>query len=107
MDDEYVEAVLSIVEQIPPGHAMSYGAVADAVAESLGRGGPRQVGLVMARFGGGVPWWRIVAADGRLPPGKETKALRELVAEGTPLRDDRMRVDMRLAGWHPRLDQAP
>ena len=55
MDDEYVEAVLSLVERIPAGQAMAYGAVADVVAERLGRGGPRTVGAVMSAYGGAVP----------------------------------------------------
>ena len=58
--EAYVEAVLSIVERIPPGRASTYGLIAEAV----GRGGPRQVGRVMAMYGGGVPWWRVVRADG-------------------------------------------
>jgi alkylated DNA nucleotide flippase Atl1 len=99
MDDEYVEAVLSLVEAIPPGRAMAYGAIADVVAEELGRGGPRQVGAVMASYGGGVPWWRVVNASGRLPPGHEVEALRELVAEGTPLSADGTRIDLRRASW--------
>ena len=37
-----------------------------------GAGGPRQVGRVMALYGGAVPWWRVVRADGRLLPGSGT-----------------------------------
>lgn len=69
MDDEYAEAVLSVVERIPPGRAMSYGAIADVVGETLGRGGPRQVGTVMSTVGGTVSWWRVVTAAGRPPRG--------------------------------------
>ncbi|NED97192.1 cysteine methyltransferase [Phytoactinopolyspora alkaliphila] len=101
MDDEYVEAVLSTVEKIPPGRAMAYGAIADVLGDELGRGGPRQVGAVMAAYGGAVPWWRVVTASGRLPPGHEVEALRALVAEGTPMSADGTRVDMRRASWSP------
>ena len=66
VDDEYVEAVLSLVERIPSGRVMAYGAVAEVVGESLARGGPRLVGAVMASYGGAVPWWRVVTASGRL-----------------------------------------
>jgi len=72
MRDEYVEAVLEVVERIPPGRVMSYG----AIAEYLGEGGPRQVGTVMSHHGGPVPWHRVVAADGRLVPGHEVEARR-------------------------------
>jgi alkylated DNA nucleotide flippase Atl1 len=92
---DYVEDVLSLVERIPPGRVMSYGAIADY----LGEGGPRQVGTVMARYGGAVPWYRVVNSTGRTPPGHEAEALRRLRAEGTPLRGDK--VDMRRAGWYP------
>ncbi len=94
----YVERVLDLVERIPPGRVMSYG----DVAEYLGAGGPRQVGRVMARYGGGVPWWRVIRADGSPPPGHEREALRRYRAEGTPLRPSGDRVDMRLARWDGR-----
>lgn len=101
MDEAYVEEVLSLVERIPPGRVMSYGAVAEVVGAVLGRGGPRTVGAVMASYGGGVPWWRVVTASGRLPPGNEVAAVRELVAEGCPLNADGTRVDFRRAAWRP------
>ena len=94
-DDDFAELVLTVVERIPPGRVMSYGAIADY----LGRGRPRQVGAVMAREGGGVPWHRVVAANGRLVPGHEQEALRRHRQEGTPLKLDK--VDMRRAAWYP------
>ena len=93
--EDFVEAVLALVERIPIGRVMSYGAIAEAV----GRGGPRQVGAVMARYGGGVPWYRVVTASGRTPPGHEQEALRRLREEGVPLRGQY--VNMRLAAWYP------
>ncbi|WP_026875111.1 MGMT family protein [Jiangella gansuensis] len=107
MDDEYTEAVLSLVERIPSGRAMSYGAIADVVGEALGRGGPRQVGTVMSTVGGTVAWWRVVTAAGRPPRGHEVRALREFAAEGTPLTADGARVDLRRAAWHPGFDRPP
>jgi alkylated DNA nucleotide flippase Atl1 len=92
---DFAEEVLSLVERIPPGRVMSYGAIADR----LGRGGPRQVGTVMARYGGAVPWHRVVTSNGRLVPGHEAEALRRHRAEGTPLRGDH--VDMSKAAWYP------
>jgi alkylated DNA nucleotide flippase Atl1 len=94
-DEEYAEQVLDVVERIPPGRVMSYGAIADY----LGKGGPRQVGAVMSHYGGAVPWHRVVAANGRLVPGHEREALQRHRAEGTPMRGER--VDMRLAPWWP------
>ncbi|OLB75003.1 MAG: cysteine methyltransferase [Actinobacteria bacterium 13_2_20CM_2_71_6] len=92
---DFAEEVLSLVERIPPGRVMSYG----AIAEYVGHGGPRQVGTVMARYGGGVPWHRVVTAAGRTPPGHEREALRRLRAEKVPLRGEH--VDMSRAAWFP------
>ncbi|BAJ30662.1 MULTISPECIES: MGMT family protein [Kitasatospora] len=93
----YAEAVLDLAERIPPGRVMTYG----DVAEYLGRGGPRQVGRVMALYGAPVPWWRVIRADGRPLPGHEHRALPEYRAEGTPLRTvgGEPRVDLRAARW--------
>jgi alkylated DNA nucleotide flippase Atl1 len=96
---EFASRVLDVAEAIPAGRVMSYG----DVAEYLGEGGPRQVGRVMALWGGGVPWWRVVHADGSLLAGHERAALTRYQAEGTPLRvaaDGRQgRIDMRRARW--------
>lgn len=106
---EYVAAVLGVVAQIPSGRVMSYGLVAEVVADlraadgGASRGGPRQVGTIMARHGGAVPWWRVVTADGRVPAHATGRALAALRDEGTPLTsdDDDARVRMRLAVWWP------
>jgi alkylated DNA nucleotide flippase Atl1 len=100
--DVYVESVLTIVEQIPSGRATTYGLIAEAV----GRGGPRQVGRVMAVYGGGVPWWRVVRADGSLPDAHQREALPHYRSEETPLRGSlrdaaSLRVDLSEAVWVP------
>lgn len=101
MDDEYVEAVLSLVERIPSGRVMAYGMIAEIVADDLARGGPRTVGAVMAGYGSAVPWWRVVTASGSVPRANTVAALRELAAESTPMTADGTRVDMRRAAWTP------
>lgn len=99
---EYAERVLDVAELIPPGRVMTYG----DIAEWLGDGGPRQVGRVMALYGGAVPWWRVVRADGALLPGHELRALDHYREENTPLREASRsadghvpRLDMRRARW--------
>jgi alkylated DNA nucleotide flippase Atl1 len=96
VNDDYVEQVLSIVERVPPGRVTTYG----LIAEALGSGGPRQVGAVMAAYGGPVPWWRVVRADGSLPDSHVPVAHQEYLAEGTPLRGSGA-VDIRAAVWLP------
>ena len=94
---EYVEEVLALVERIPEGKVMSYGAIADALAEVSGRNSARQVGNIMSRHGGAVPWHRVVSSAGRTPPGHEQEARQRLLADGVPLRGDH--VDMARANW--------
>jgi len=88
--------VLDLVASIPPGRAASYGDVARAV----GAGGPRQVGRTMALFGEGVPWWRVVRADGTAAPEVAVEARQRWAAEAMPLTRDRQRVDWSRARWH-------
>jgi methylated-DNA-protein-cysteine methyltransferase-like protein len=96
---EYVEEVLALVERIPEGRVMSYGAVADALAEKSGRNSARLVGNIMARHGGAVPWHRVVNTAGRTPPGHEQEARQRLLADGVPFKGDH--VDMSRAPWQP------
>lgn len=102
---DFASRVLDVADAIPPGRVMSYG----DIAEYLGEAGPRQVGRVMAVWGGGVAWWRVIHADGSFLRGSEQEALARYQAEGTALRrgpDGRpLRVDMGRARWAP--DTAP
>ena len=107
MRTEYVEAVLAVVELVPPGTAVAYG----DVAELLGSGGPRQVGYVMSHYGSTVPWWRVLKSSGDAPEGHEAEAFRHYKQEGTPLAghhheylragEGRWRVDLGAARWAP------
>jgi alkylated DNA nucleotide flippase Atl1 len=96
--DDFASHVLDVVDSIPPGRVMSYGDIAEYLAAGPG---PRQVGRVMAVYGGAVAWWRVIHSDGTPAPGHEVAALARYLAEGTPLRSARspVRVDMRRARW--------
>ena len=98
--DDYVEHVLACVERIPPGRVTTYGAIAEVVGAALGGGGPRQVGSVMATYGGPVPWWRVVRANGSLPDSHHDEARQAYLEEGTPLRPSG-RIDLPRAFWQP------
>ena len=98
--EEYVERVLRCVESVPRGHVTTYGAIAEVVGEVMGGGGPRQVGSILASYGGPVPWWRVVRADGSLPPSHHDEARQAYLEEWTPLRPSG-NVDIRLAFWRP------
>lgn len=95
MDDAYIELVLRLVEAVPLGSVTTYG----DLAEMVGRGGPRQVGTVLSRYGGGAPWWRVVRADGRPADGLTERALRRLADEGVSARDGRVRLAS--VRWRP------
>lgn len=99
---EFAERVLDVVDAIPLGRVLSYG----DIAEYLGWGGPRQVGHVMALWGGGVPWWRVIRSDGTLPPSHQGETRLRYAEEGTPLRPGGDRVDMRRARWDGRSASA-
>lgn len=102
--DSFAENVLAIVEDIPPGRVMTYG----SIAAVLGSRAARVVGQVMARYGGDVPWWRVIRASGEPPLCHEGQALQHYLDENTPLRrtgvnaaDAGYRIDLRAALWWP------
>lgn len=91
----FADAVLELVERVPAGHAISYGEIAAYLASNA-----REVGRVMTMYGAAVPWWRVVRADGSLPPKLVQDAMKHYQTEKTPLRAGG-RVDMRRAAWLP------
>lgn len=97
--DDYAELVYEVVDEIPPGSVLTYG----DIAELIGVGGPRQVAAVMSRGGGAVSWWRVVRADGTLPPLLAARARSHYLSERTPLMPETYRVRMSAARWMPEL----
>jgi alkylated DNA nucleotide flippase Atl1 len=93
--DALAEAVLEVVDRVPPGMVTTYGAIAEAVGT-----GPREVGAVMARDGAAVTWWRVVRADGTLPAHLVAEAGVRWREEGTPRRPSGA-VDLVAAFWEP------
>src|SRR5699024_11429009 len=93
---------LDLVQQIPQGRATTYGVIAETIRHTTGRGGPRAVGMVMSRYGGDTPWWRLVNARGEMAGHKRHEALQRWYQEGTPLTGGHPpRVDLYAAGWEP------
>ena len=95
LSEDFGERVLSLVERIPAGRVLPYGVIAGLLEE----GGPRQVGHVMAMDGGGVPWWRVVRADGSLPRCHLGQAQEHYRNEETPMRPGGHAVDIGQALW--------
>ncbi|MBN2112912.1 MAG: MGMT family protein [Acidimicrobiia bacterium] len=75
---DFEAAVHDVVRALPPGAVATYGEVA---AEAGFPGAARAVGNLLRRSTG-LPWWRVVAAGGRLVPGAEEEQTQRLRAEG-------------------------
>ncbi len=83
--------VHAVVRTVPPGFVTTYGDIAAAL------GSPRvarQVGFAMAAVpaGSDVPWWRVVAAGGRISirGAAATRQCRHLRSEGITVRATRV-----------------
>lgn len=85
-DRPFEGAVIAVVARIPLGSVVTYGEVAE---EAGYPGAARAVGNVLRRAGG-LPWWRVVTATGRLVPGIEPEHAQRLRAEGVPVRSGRV-----------------
>ncbi len=85
-DSEHTQAVIERVRRIPEGFVRAYGDITP--------GAPRVAGAVLSEVDEpGLPWWRVVRADGSLAKGAPQRE--RLEREGVPFRGDR--VDMRVA----------
>lgn len=91
------EQVYSIVEKIPYGKVVSYG----QIAWMLGRPRcARLIGRAMRYCPEGLPWQRVVRADGSIAGGGRPEMRRALLdAEGVPFLSDG-RVDMKSCLWN-------
>jgi alkylated DNA nucleotide flippase Atl1 len=78
------EQVVARIRAIPQGFVSAYGDVCP--------GAPRYTGTVLARSPDpGLPWQRVVRADGSLAKGARQRLLLE--REGVPFRGDRVDMD--------------
>jgi methylated-DNA-protein-cysteine methyltransferase related protein len=93
--DEVVERVRSVVTAIPEGRVLTYGDVAALAGSTTAR----EVGEVLARHGDGLPWWRVLRADGTPAPHLRERQLERLRREGTPVGPSGDAVDLRRARW--------
>lgn len=87
-----LEELWLVVRRIPRGFVASYGAVGRSLERPVSG---LVVGKWMARAPEGVPWWRVVAADGRIVLSKRDPALGAaqralLEREGVQFLDDKV-----------------
>ena len=85
-----IEDVREAVLDIPPGAVASYGDIGKRIGA-----GPRQVGRAMSLLDDGVPWWRVVYADGTPASCHDGQAPQLLQDERAPMLG--ARVDMKRA----------
>jgi methylated-DNA-protein-cysteine methyltransferase-like protein len=75
---EFERRVRAVIGALRPGEIATYGEVAEEAGHP---GAGRAVGNILADSED-LPWWRVVAASGRLVPGHEAEQARRLRAEG-------------------------
>jgi alkylated DNA nucleotide flippase Atl1 len=97
---DLIGEVRATVVLIPPGSVATYGDIARVLGV-----GPRQVGRAMGMLEGGVPWHRVVRADGTPASCHGGQAPVLLSREATPMIGGR--VDLRAARWVPHPGSAP
>ncbi len=97
----YNERVYQIVRRIPAGRVMTYGQIADLLGEGYT---PRTVGFVMHAAPDGVPWQRVINAQGACSTGRvllpHNIQQGLLEAEGIVF-DARGRCDLKRYRWLP------
>ena len=85
VDEGTVRRVLKVIASIPRGSVLSYGEVADRA----GLRSARLVGRILAESDG-VPWHRVVRADGSPTPHLAKRQTAWLRAEGVRFRNGRV-----------------
>lgn len=96
--ESFFERVYEIVGQIPYGKVVSYGQIATMLGNPRGA---RMVGWAMRVCPEGLPWQRVVRADGSITGGVWTEMRRELlIEEGIEFLFDG-RIDMKEFRWKP------
>lgn len=94
------DPVYRLVKQIPRGRVLTYGALARALRL---RGGARTAGRAMSASpsGRGIPWHRVVGANGKLLIREPYASLQRKLLESEGVRVAESRVDMKRHVWSP------
>ena len=99
----FLDSVCAAVKRVPKGRVASYGLIGEVAGYPRAA---RHVGRVM-RMCSRAPWWRIIAADGRIViqnPEYRIEQVARLEAEGVPVVEGR--VDYARYAWRPRVKGA-
>jgi methylated-DNA-protein-cysteine methyltransferase-like protein len=85
--EDFHDQVVAVVRALEPGEVVTYGEVA---AQAGYPGAARAVGNLL-RSTPGLPWWRVIAASGKLLRGAETEHAERLRSEGVTVTDGKVR----------------
>lgn len=92
------ERIFAVIRRIPPGRVATYGQIARLAGRPRAA---RQIGYALHRCPPGLPWHRVINAQGRISlPADSTSALtqrRRLTQEGVTFIGSR--VDLAHHGW--------
>jgi methylated-DNA-protein-cysteine methyltransferase-like protein len=94
------EPVYKLVQRIPRGRVLTYGALAKAVRL---RGGARTAGHAMAATpaGKGIPWHRVIGASGKLLIREPYASLQKKLLESEGVDVVESRVSLKKYSWTP------
>ena len=94
-ESDFERRVKRVLKGLKAGEVATYGEVAEEAGYPRGA---RAVGNLLKRSGGGLPWWRVVRADGSLAARHCREQENLLESEGVRVRDvgtNRRRIDIR------------
>ena len=95
----FFQKVYKVVRQVPTGHVVTYGQIA-ATLDHVGRA--RVVGWAMRASPNGVPWHRVVNADGKVSTRTACGGsnFQRLLLEDEGVKFDHSgRIDLAVYGW--------
>lgn len=102
----FYQQVWDLVRQVPPGRVVTYGQIATILGAPPGMHikdylafGARWVGGAMADCPTGVPWQRVINAQGKISLRQNADEQRQLLEAEGVIFDERERVDLKVFGW--------
>jgi methylated-DNA-protein-cysteine methyltransferase-like protein len=104
--EAFFEEVWEMTARIPAGRVATYGQIARLAGAPAGMEdgafrafGPRWVGGAMAHCPDGVPWHRVINAQGRISARPGSERQRPLLEAEGVLFDERGRIDLAAFQW--------
>ncbi|MEM6958001.1 MAG: MGMT family protein [Myxococcota bacterium] len=96
------ELVWALARRIPPGRVMTYGQIADVLADECGAVmTARAVGRAMGEVPDDVPWHRVVNSQGRSSVDRDGRRRQQSLLEEEGVRFTRDRLRLNEYRWFP------